>query len=343
MRPGDREYEKSADEMAIRIRETVPGNLVEKFGEQGGIEASDFSSCEPCPSLDTCAVDGSNTVLVESGSMAIVLFRAAQSTFCNTERRRRSLSSLQFGIIGPGPDNEDFPVLYEECFGQAPGTPLKNDDRTRAAGILRDTLEYWVTEQMAATLEKGSLLLRDGPLRVSHASHDPVLSRIEDICRARQIDLAGVSKRTSATWGGGHPLLPSVFGLAEAYGIPAPWWVRINPVILDHSQFPQWQHGRIYVACLHPQAKSPMKIELSKDLPESREKIIMDRLAACSGDGRIPGYPYPLFDAHRTVVLTEEITEQVRSDLIRRITGTGIRRQTFDILFGDYHDEFARY
>lgn len=343
MTTGDPEYEKAADTMAIRIRETVPGNLVEKFGEHGGIRPGDFCSCEPCPSHETCAVDGSNAVLMESGSMAIVLFRAAQSTFYNTERRRRSLSSLQFGVIGPGPDNEDFSVLYEECFGQAPGTVLKNEDRTRAAGILRDTLEYWVTEQMAMTLERGALLLRDGPLRVSHASHDPVLSRIEEICRSREIDLAGVSKRTSATWGCGHPLLPSVFGLAESYGIRAPWWVRIDPAILDHAQFPRWQHGRIYVACLHPQAKSPTKIELPKDLPESREKVIMDRLAACSGDGRIPGYPYPLFDAHRTVVLTEEITEQVRSDLIRRISGTGVVRQTFDILFGDYHDEFARY
>jgi len=343
MTGADRDYERAADTMAIRIREAVPANLVQKFREQGGISPDDFRSCEAGSSGETCAVDGSNGILLESGSMAIVLFRAAQSTFYNTERRRRSSSSLRFAIIGPGPENEDFPLLYEECFGQAPGTPLGNEDRSRAAGILRDTLEYWVTEQMATTLEPGALLLRDGPLRVSHASHDPVLTRIEEICRLRGIDLAGVSKQTSATWGGGHPLLPSVHGLAGFYGIQAPWWVRIDPAILDHAQFPQWQHGRIYIACLHPWAKTPMKIELSKNLPDSQEKVIMDRLAACSGDGRIPGYPYPLFDAHRTVVLTNEITEQVRSDLIRRITGAGIRRETYDILFGDYHDEFARY
>jgi len=86
-----------------------------------------------------------------------------------------------------------------------------------------------------------------------------------------------------------------------------------------------------------------LKIELPRDLPEENVRGIMDRLAACSGDGRIPGYPYPLFDAHRTVVLTEEVVEQVRSDLMRRIAITGLERQTYDILFGDYHDEFARY
>jgi len=343
MMANDPEFEKAADTTAGRIREAVPENLAEQFRESCGVTSGDFRSCIPISCGEICAVDGSNTLLLESGCMAIVLFRAAQSTFHNKERGRRSLTPMQFAIIGHGTENEDFPLLYKECFGIAPGTPLGNEDRTRTAGILRDTLEYWVTGQMAASLEQGALLLRDGPLRVSHASHDPVLTGIEQACRARDIGLAGVSKRTSATWGGGHPLLPSVNGLAEALGIPAPWWIRIDPAILDHAQFPQWQHGQMYVARLHARARSPLKIELSRDLPEARAKVIMDRLAACSGDGRIPGYPYPLFDAHRTVVLTEEIVEQARSDLMRRITRTGIGRQTYEILFGDYHDEFARY
>ena len=339
----DPDYETAADTTAGRIRATVPANLAEKFRETGGFVPEAFHSCEPVRCGEICAVDGSNSLLLESGSMAIALFRAAQSTFMNLERSRRSLTPMQFALIGPGAENEEFPLLYTECFGQPPGTPLGNEDRTRAAGILRDTLEYWVTEQMAASLDPGALLLRDGPLRVSHASHDPVLTRIEQTCKSKTIDLAGVSKRTSATWGSGHPLLPSVNGLAGLFGIEAPWWIRIDPAILDHAQFPQWQHGRMYVACLHPRAKSPLKIELQKDLPESRAPAIMNRLAACSGDGRIPGYPYPLFDAHRTVVLNEEIVEQARSDLLRRISGTGIGRQTFEIMFGDYHDEFARY
>jgi hypothetical protein len=341
--PDDPEYDRAVDTAANRIRATVPEDLVERFGAASGISRADFRPCTPKESGEVCAVDGSNAVLIESGSMALVLFRAAQCTFYGRERGRRSLSPLTFAIIGPGVENQDFPGLYRECFGQVPGTPLGNEDRTRAAGILRDTLEYWVAEHMAGILEPGSLLLRDGPLRVSHASHDPVLVRIEEACRTRDIDLAGVSKRTTATWGGGHPVLPSVNGLADALEIRAPWWIRIDPAILDHAQFPQWQHGQMYVARLHPRARSPLKIELPLGLPAGKAQGIMDRLAACSGDGRIPGYPYPLFDAHRTVVLTEELVEQVRADLMRRIAGTGIERQTYDILFGDYHDEFARY
>jgi hypothetical protein len=339
----DQEYERAADFTAGRIRETVPENLAEQFGDSCGISSRDFRTCKPSSCGEICAVDGSNILLLESGSIAIVLFRAAQSTFQNLERGPRSLTPLQFAIIGHGPENEDFPLLYDECFGLAPGTPLGNEDRARAAGILRDTLEYWVMEQMAGSLEPGALLLRDGPLRVSHASHDPVLTGIEQTCKERGIDLAGISKQTSATWGDGHPLLPSVHALAEILGVPSPWWIRIDPAILDHAQFRQWQHGQTYVARLHSRARSPLKIELIHDVQESKVETIMNRLASCSGDGRIPGYPYPLFDAHRTVVLGEDIVEQARSDLMRRIAASGISRQTYEILFGDYHDEFARY
>ena len=333
------DYHKAVDATVDRIRATVPSDLVEKFEAASHFSRSDFISCTPARCGEVCAVDGSNVLLMESGSMALVLFRAAQATFLENERSRRSLSPLSFAFIGPGTENHDFTELYRECFGQDPGTSLMNDDRSKAAGVLRDTVEYWVTEQMANDLSQGALLLRDGPLRVSHASHEPVLARVELTCSRRGIDLAGVSKRTSATWGEGHPLLPAVTGLAKTLGVQAPWWVRIEQGVLDHTQFPRWQHGLMYVACLHPRA-APIKIELPEDTEPGR---VMDRLAACSNDGRIPGYPYPLFDAHRTVTLTEEVVAQIRSDLMRRISGSGIERQTYDILFGDYHDEFARY
>lgn len=337
------EFLRAAETMAERIWSTIPENLVDLFAEASGFTQEDFRSCTKYPSGEVCAVDGSNAFLLESGSMAIAAVRAAQSTFFNMGRIRRSLTPLHLALIDNEEENDDFLCLYMECFGQRPGTPLRNDDRTRTAGILRDTVEYWVMAQMASTLSSGALLLRDGPLRVSHASHDTVLTMIEEECRSKQIDLAGVSKQTPATWGGGHPLLPSVAGLANALDIPAPWWIRIDPELLDRAQFPQWQHGEMYIALLHPRAKSPFKIELQSDLLETDAERIMNRLAASSGDGRIPGYPYPLFDAHRACVLTQEIVEDARSALMNRIASTGIRRHTYELLFGDYHDEFARY
>lgn len=337
------EYSGAVKEAAGRIRAAVPADLVEKFEKTCKIKPSDFIPCIPAPCSEVCAVDGSNVMLLESGSMALAVVRAAQTTFVNMERSRRSVTPMTFAMIGPEEENQDFPVLYADCFGHPPGKPLQNEDITRAAGILRDTVEYWVTETMAKDLGTGALLLRDGPLRVSHESHNPVLTRIALTCREKEIGLAGISKRSAATWGGGHPLLPAVSRFAQTHRIRAPWWIKIDPAILDHAAFPQWQHGEMFVACLHPRAKGPLKIELARGTAEESAKEIMDRLAGCSADGRIPGYPYPLLDAHRTVALTEEIMEQVKGDLLGRLAEAGIDRQTYEILFGDYHDEFRRY
>lgn len=335
------DYTGAVTEAAGRIRATVPGNLVEIFEKTCAIRPSDFIPCTPAPCGEVCAVDGSNVTLLESGSLALAVVRAAQTTFVSMERTRRSVTPMRFALIGPDAENEDFPVLYADCFGQPPGKPLANEDIARAASVLRDTVEYWVTETMAKELGTGALLLRDGPLRVSHESHNPVLTRIAATCKEKDIALAGISKRSAATWGGGHPLPAAVFAFARKHGIRAPWWIRIDPAVLDHTPFAQWQHGEMYVACLHPRAAGPLKIELAKGTRDPG--AAMDRLCGCSEDGRIPGYPYPLLDAHRTVVLTEEIVEQVRGDLLGRLADAGIDRQTYEILFGDYHDEFARY
>jgi len=330
-------------EAAGRIQSTIPADLVARFASASGIREPDFIPCTPADPGEICAVDGSNVTLLESGSMALAVVRAARTTYIGNERSRRSVTPMTFATIGPGEENADFSVLYADCFGYPPGKPLSNEDVSRAAGVLRDTIEYWVTERMAQESGEGALLLRDGPLRVSHESHNPVLARIAATCRERGIGLAGISKRSQATWGGGHPLLPAVFGLAKARGIRAPWWIAIDPGILDHAPFAQWQHGAMYVACLHERSKGPLKIELPKGTDRETAGAVMDRLAGCSADGRIPGYPYPLFDAHRTVVLTAETVEKIRSDLLGALAGAGIDRQTYEILFGDYHDEFARY
>lgn len=269
--PEDPGYTDAVNTIVGRLRATIPENLIGEFRAATGISADNFRTCRPSACGEVCAIDGSDVLLMESGSMALAVFRAAQSTFRDNERGRRSGTDLKFAVIGPGRENRDFPDLYLECFGEPPGNPLGNEDRSKAAGILRDTLEFWVMERMAGDLAPGALLLRDGPLRVSHASHDIILTRILRACEKKKVDLAGISKRTTATWGGGHSLLPSVSGLAKESEIPAPWSIRINPEILDRSQFPQWRHGETFVACLHSRAKSPLKID-------SRQTSLINRL-----------------------------------------------------------------
>ena len=336
-------YEESVAKALRKIAAHVPEDIVQQFAEKSGIRRDDIHLIGPGPSGTVSAVDGSNALVLDGGSVAIAAVRAARTTFTGNERVGRATTPLMLVTIGPGHRNADFDELFRECFGDLPHKGLDNADPERASGILRDTLEYWVAKKTAESLPAGSLLLLDGALRVSSQNHEPVLAGIVSTAAERGVLLAAVAKRTRATWGGGHPLLPALAGLVAEYGITGPWWTRIDPHLIDHTEYRQGRHGEIFVASLHPAVSRPLKMELPKGTDDRAAAATMQALAACAGDGRIPGYPYPLLDAHRTVAITDELAGQVQQDLRAGLTKQGIQHRRFEDLFGDLHDEFERY
>jgi len=336
-------YEASVNSALEKIAVHVPEDHVARFAEKSGMGKDDFRKIPPGPAGTVSAVDGSNAMVLEGGSIALAAIRAGRTTFAGNVRSGRAITPLMLMTIGPLHRNNDFDDLFRECFGTPPHKGLDNSDPDRAADTLRDTLEYWVTKETAATLPAGSLLLVDGALRVTSQNHEPVLADIIKIAADRDLLLAAVAKRTRATWGGGHPLLPATRGLASQFGITGPWWTKIDPHLLDNTEYRQGRHGEIYVASLHPHRARPMKLELPKGTDEQTAAATMQALAACADDGRIPGYPYPLLDAHRAVVIDEALVTRVQQDVKGGLLRQGIHNRLFEDLFGDLHDDFERY
>jgi hypothetical protein len=335
-------YEASVSSAIRRIADHIPKDLVAKFAEKSGITGDQILPIPIVPSGTVSAIDGSNAMVLEGGSVALAVVRAARTMFANNERVGRAATPLTLVTIGPGHRNTDFDELFFECFGVLPHKGLDNADPERASAILRDTLEYWVAHKTAASAPAGSLLLLDGAIRVSSQNHEPVLADIVKIAGERGVLLAAVAKRTRATWGGGHPLLPALRGIVEDFGIPGPWWTRIDPHLIDHTEYRQGRHGELYVALLHPRGRL-LKMELPKGTDDRTAAATMQALAACADDGRIPGYPYPLLDAHRSVVIDEPLLDQIQQDIKAGLTRQGIRNRTFEGLFGDLHGDFERY
>jgi hypothetical protein len=336
-------YEESVSRALQRIADHFPEDLVQQFADKSGITKDDIHLIFPAPSGTVSAIDGSNTMVLEGGSVSIAAIRSAQTTFLNNERHNRSITPLTLVTIGPGHRNHDFDEIYQECFGIAPHKGLDNADPERASAILRDTLEYWIAMQTVRTLPEGALLLLDGALRVSSQNHEPVLADIITTAQERGILLAAVAKRTRVTWGIGHPLLPAIGGLVAQFGVAGPWWTKIDEHLMDHTEYRQGRHGELYIASLHSQWNRPMKVDLPKGIGEDAAAATIKALAACADDGRIPGYPYPLLDAHRTVVIDEPLVTQIQQDLKAGLVKQGIRNRTFEDLFGDLHGDFERY
>jgi hypothetical protein len=336
-------YEESVTLILERISHQMPYDLVDRFASVSHLTKKDIHPITVGPGGIVSAIDGSNAIIAESGSFALAAIRAAHTTFTRGERHSRAITPLSVISVGPEDESEDFKVLMNDCFGIFLGTGLKNNDAERVSAILRDTLEYWIAGQQAKVLPAGSLLLIDGALRVTDQNHDPILLEIIRTAQNRGVFLAAVTKRTRATWGGGHPLLPAVGGLVRESGIKSPWWLRIDEHLLDSAEYKRGRQGDLYVASIHPTKNFPLKLELPKGTDEQTVEMILSSIAACSDDGRIPGYPYPLLDAHRTVVIDQTLSEQIRQDLMKGFASQGMDKEIYDLLFGDIHDDFKRY
>lgn len=336
-------YDDSVYKVLEQISQYVPENLVQEFINISNLMDTDFHRIELSRKGIVSAIDGSNAMIVDGGSIALAAVRALQTTHDSSNRLSRAITPITLITIGPEDENRDFALIYKECFGSFPDKGLNNDDPERVAALIRDTLEYWVAQKRATDLPVGGLLLLDGALRVTDQNHDRILKGIIETAQKRGVHLAAIAKRTRATWGGGHPLLPAMRGIAQKFNITRPWWTKVNEKILDRIEYHHGRHGDLYIASFHPNKIQPIKLELPRGTSEDIATITMQMIASCSDDGRIPGYPYPLLDAHRTVVIDRPLIEQIQQDLIRGLSFRGMDRSVFEDLFGDFHGEFERY
>ena len=339
-------YQDAIRRVAGRIRESAPEDLVERFSACSGFDTSSYCFCRPEFDGAVCAVDGSNTIVLDAGSFAIAAVRASVSAYTGSARFCHRTTPLHIVTVNPGTGNEDFDTLYYDCFRCPPKAHLNHDDPVRNTAVIRDTLEYWAAMEMAAELDAGDLLVLDGTLQVRHASHDEVIERLLNLCNLRGVLIAAVTKRTSLTWGGGHPIVPAAEGLARELSVREPWYLCVSAAegLIDREEARPWkQRGEQYVTRLHPRAQRAFKVEIPKYYGPDNVERVFSALASFADDGRVTGYPYPLLDAHLTTKIGMDAVDQVRRDIIRDMDLLGMTYADYTGIFGDYHDELDRY
>jgi hypothetical protein len=339
----EEEYREELAGLVERMRALDPPDLADRFASVFGLDPGSFQRVEPTQTGIIAAVDGSNAMLLDAGCLFVTLLRAAACGFSGGTRQFRAMTPLRLMNLGQEARDLSFSGLYRECFGADPDSGIRDDEPERTAGIMRDTLEYWAALRAIERLGRGDLLVLDGALRVSHASHEPVILDLVRITARKGIHLCAVTKRTAITWGGGLPLVPAALALAREYGTKPPWVLRLPAEGLDLTPYPQWRHGIPCIAALHPGSPLAFKIEVPVPTGDGALHAIVSRLAAWSDDGRVTGYPFPLLDAHRTARIPADTVRQVKNQLLAGMGASGTDLRRYLDLFGDVHDEFARY
>ena len=208
-------YEESVAKALRKIAAHVPEDLVQQFAAKSGIRRDDIHPIAPGPSGTVSAVDGSNAMVLDGGSVALAAIRAARTTFTGNERAGRAATPLTLVTIGPGHRNTDFDELFAECFGALPHKGLDNADPERASAILRDTLEYWVAQKTAAD---ASRQVRSCSLTGRSGSPARTMSR----CSRGSSDRSRNAGCSSPPWQNG-PGQPGAGGTRSSRRSPGSW------------------------------------------------------------------------------------------------------------------------
>jgi hypothetical protein len=234
----------------------------------------------------TRAVDGSSAVLVDTGAVWVVAYRAHAVTWPGPPSLP---SEVEVRAFLSSEASTELETHYTSLGLEPPGRVASAE---QAAELLRGAAESRVASQAIRAAQPDELLLLDGALErlPSHAAAlvDPLIEQAE----ARGVVLLGISKR-SALEAGGVPLLPRLHRDGQATG--GPWY----------SPLPG--HARAHACLLHPRAPHAYRVD--------GDASALGRLVELARDAVYLGYPYPLAVAHNAVAITASTKERLRHRL----------------------------
>ena len=129
-------YRDAIRRVAGRIREVAPPDLAERFSAAGGFGPASYRHCRPEFGGAVCAVDGSNTIVLDAGCFAVAAVRASVSAYAGGARLYHRTTPLYVVTVNPGTGNEDFDALFYDCFHRSPQVHLDHDDPERKSAVL---------------------------------------------------------------------------------------------------------------------------------------------------------------------------------------------------------------
>jgi hypothetical protein len=262
------------------------------------------------------AVDGSSVKLAQPGGHLLAAFRAAT---VRLDRGRPTRDAAEPEIVLLGRDALD---VVRERLGAAIDLPRLHPESGLDA--LRTIAELRAADRALDALERGDLLLLDGPLQERPAV--PLMDALLAKARGRGVDVVGVCKSTSLLIGNA-PALAACLVAARA-GASGAW--------LSALVGPPTVRGRVFAARLN--AAEPRAFRFDVSAADDDHARALGALAGLCGHPAYPGYPSPLAMAHNAAVLDDAARRRLLAAVEEAAIRAGVRPSDWEAACVDYHD-----
>lgn len=279
-----------------------------------------FKKFDGCERARGAAIDGSSFKILSGHSFIVSGRRAGYVIADEKGITAKKIGDVEIDAIEKREMKDIFAGKYEEVMNRPPKKFPGSMDETIDA--IRGLEEQEMARDAIDELDEGDIVMMDGSLEGSEFLPDVIkknCSRAMDM----GVHLVGICKR-SDLYTSKLPVLSWVKNRGDRIFSRQRWY------------YPLSEERKIYIAKLHPFSKFSFRVDINPMEKEAEE--ILGKIAAFSNDVPYIGYPYPLAEIHRNVVITSEDGLYYRKALREMALMNGFTMDDWDDLFFDYHE-----
>lgn len=293
--------ERAADSL-MRYLSVRPEELM----RHTGIKESDFLPVEPQPFDGRIfAIDGSNIKVCD---LSVVKANRVRAGYVVYRGRRRERTEVTYDDLFVA-DRRDYMEWFREPLKtlriDIDLAGLRGSELDRISTYFRELQEYVALNAALDEAEKGDLVLYDGGFAIwKDRPFGRVVAEIIHRASERGVDLLGVSKSSSISWGEiSMPLVYHISRLGKGLLPGRAWYVDLSRKnVHPDPQEGGWE-GSIYMVLFHPMADRAFRVDVPSYMNE-RVASAFSKTAAFSGSSESLGYPHALFRAHHELKLS---------------------------------------
>jgi hypothetical protein len=310
---------------------------VEQYCAETGIDKEDFVPISPHNfDGEIFAIDGSNVALWNWSVSNLNRIRAGYAVYRARNWQRTVITYDDIFLADRKRYSDQFKIYLMGVFGLE-AFVLKDDELERLSAYFREMQEYISLADAIGEAQTGDLVLYDGSFTWKKRPLGKVLEKIFLLAEEKNVDLLGISKSSSFSWGSeiSRPFLQhtSFAGSMLAPGVP--WYVSLQGKNVEPG--PDGWDGETYIARLDGRSDQAFRVDVPSYLSD-RLGSALGRLTAYCGSAECLGYPHALFRAHRDMRISDHEGDLLKLELLNLLSDHGMSECQLRRALLDYHD-----
>jgi hypothetical protein len=318
------------------IRSCISTEGIEEYFAETGVAREDFQPLEPCPFQgEIFAVDGSNMVVFDWSAASLNMVRAGYAVYRGRDWQRTAITFDDIFLADPIGYAQQFDSHLQR-FGLQ-GFSLRETELERLSSYFRELAEYVALCEAVNEAQRGDLVLYDGGFTWKDRPLGRVLEEIFLLAEERCVDLVGISKSSSLSWGRdvARPLLPYTSNVGSLLLPGRSWFLGLDGKRVS-AAMEGWD-GEIFLAKLEGRSRRAFRVDLPCYLLDHVPSTL-GKVASYSCSAECLGYPHALFRAHRDLKISLQERNFLRLELMDLLGSIGLDESQVRMLLQDYHE-----